>query len=106
MSFSRLAVFFGLAATFIGMPGQSLAVNQPPTARDDQYLRRDGSGPFELFVLWNDFDSEQNQFHIVSVTQGQHGSVAITADGQTVSYQLTENGFTGYDIFTYTIADS
>jgi hypothetical protein len=86
--------------------GQSfIAGNQPPLATQDQFLRRDGSGPFELLVLSNDFDPEHAPLQILSVTQGAHGSVAINTGAETVSYTLTDAGYVGSDIFTYTIGD-
>ena len=81
------------------------AGNHPPLALDDEFIRRDGAGPFELPVLANDFDLEQRPLEIISITQGAHGAVTITNGGAAVAYQLLEDGFAGDDTFTYTIAD-
>src|SRR5688572_7883958 len=81
------------------------AGNHAPLALDDEFIRRNGAGPFELPVLDNDFDQEQRPLQIISVTQGARGAVTILNDGAAVAYQLLENGFAGDDTFTYTITD-
>ena len=49
-------------------------------------------------------DSDRNALTVDSFTQANNGSVMINADN-TVSY-TSNAGFTGSDIFTYTVGDS
>jgi hypothetical protein len=62
-----------------------------------------GAGPVPIAVLANDSDPDATGLlRITSVTQGSYGTVAIAADGFTLTYDpagLT----TGIDVFTYTI---
>jgi hypothetical protein len=56
--------------------------------------------PVKVFVLANDTGANLS---VNSVTQGQHGSVAINGDGS-VTYNPA-SGFTGADTFNYTASD-
>jgi hypothetical protein len=84
-------------------------VNDTPDAVDDgtpspvQIL--ENVGPTEVDVLSNDSTVDAGEsLEIVSVTQGGHGSVAITGGGSGLTYDPA-GAFTGTDTFTYTISD-
>ncbi|TWU24176.1 Dockerin type I repeat protein [Novipirellula galeiformis] len=65
------------------------------------------SDPKRLLLLANDFETAENPLTIVSVgTGGTNGSVRIATDdgGRSVFY-TPQNGFTGRDVFTYTVSD-
>ncbi len=76
--------------------------NNAPVATDDSVIAT-GTDPLIINVTSNDSDSDGTVLSIVSVTQGQNGSVNINSDG-TVTYQANL-GFMGTDSFTYTIED-
>jgi large repetitive protein len=95
-------------------PGQQFTitvtpVNDTPDAVDDgtpspvQILQN--VGPTGIDVLSNDSTVDAGEsLEIVSVTQGGHGSVAITGGGSGLTYDPA-GAFTGTDTFTYTISD-
>lgn len=60
-------------------------------------------GSHRLAVLEADFDADGDRFIIASFTQPEHGSV--TQDGGVLIY-TPEAGYTGADIFRYTIEDA
>ncbi len=76
--------------------------NNAPVATDDSVIAT-GTDPLIINVTSNDSDSDGTVLSIVSVTQGQNGSVNINSDA-TVTYQANL-GFMGTDSFTYTIED-
>ncbi len=76
--------------------------NNAPVATDDSVIAT-GTEPLTINVINNDSDSDGSVLSIVSVTQGQNGSVIINSGG-TVTYQANL-GFMGTDTFTYTIED-
>jgi len=78
--------------------------NANPDAVDDNASVAEDSGANAINVLANDTDANADVLTIVSVTQGAHGSVAITGGGTGVSYTPAANYF-GSDSFTYTIDD-
>ncbi|HEX5177491.1 MAG TPA: Ig-like domain-containing protein, partial [Chthoniobacteraceae bacterium] len=59
-------------------------------------------GPFEFDVLASDSDPDGDQLSILSVTQGEHGTV--TTDGTSITYTPAPD-YAGTDLFTYTISD-
>lgn len=62
-----------------------------------------GAGPVSIGVLANDVDPDQTgTFIITLVTQGSHGTVAIAADGLSLTYDPA-GMTTGIDVFTYRI---
>ncbi|MBM4090052.1 MAG: tandem-95 repeat protein [Planctomycetes bacterium] len=75
--------------------------NQAPLAMDDSAVT-DEDVPVAIAVLANDSDPDLDPLTIESVTQGSHGSVAIS--GQEVIYTPSAN-YHGGDSFTYTISD-
>ncbi|MFL6255926.1 MAG: Ig-like domain-containing protein [Pyrinomonadaceae bacterium] len=76
----------------------------PPVAGDDAANVAEDSGANALAVLGNDTDPNGDTLTIISVTQGAHGSVAITGGGTGVSYTPTAN-YNGPDSFNYTVSD-
>ncbi len=76
--------------------------NNLPNAVDDAFVAM-GSAPLVINVLENDSDIDGLTLRIVSVTQGQNGSVSINTDG-TLTYQANL-GYIGTDTFTYTLED-
>lgn len=75
-------------------------VNDAPAAGPD--AGASAGGAVALDVLANDADVEGDPLTVVSVTQGQNGSVAI--DGGRVVY-TPGTRFSGTDSFTYTVSD-
>ncbi len=86
------------ASTFVTVSVE----NNLPNAVNDAYITS-GSAPLVINVLENDSDIDGTLLHVVSVTQGQNGSVNINSDG-TLTYQANL-GFIGTDTFTYTLED-
>jgi hypothetical protein len=84
--------------------GPCSAAPAPPDAVDDNANVFEDSGANAINVLANDTDANNDTLMVVSVTQGSHGSVAITGGGTGVSYTPAANYF-GADSFTYTISD-
>ncbi|HJQ36583.1 MAG TPA: cadherin-like domain-containing protein [Thermoanaerobaculia bacterium] len=79
--------------------------NVDPDAVDDNASVAEDSGANAVDVLANDSDANVSDTLIITaVTQGAHGSVAITGGGTGVSYTPNANYF-GSDSFTYTIDD-
>ena len=76
-------------------------VNDDPTAQDDSASVGTGASVV-IDVLANDSDPEGDSLTIVSVTQGNKGSVSL--DGGQVTY--TAGSKRGGDSFSYTISDS
>jgi hypothetical protein len=72
-----------------------------PTAGFDGFAVAEDGGPTALQVLANDTGSQTS---ISAVTQGANGTVVITAGGAGLTYE-PDPGFSGTDLFTYTIAD-
>ena len=73
------------------------AVNDSPTVAED-------SGANTINVITNDTDADNDALTVSAVTQGTHGTVAITNGGANVSYTPNANFF-GNDSFTYTVND-
>jgi DNA/RNA endonuclease G (NUC1) len=80
------------------------AVNDNPDAVNDTATITEDSGANTIKVRANDSDIDADTLYVSAVTQGTHGSVAITGGGTSVSYTPTANFF-GTDTFTYTISD-
>lgn len=76
----------------------------PPDAVDDAANVLEDSGANAVDVLANDTDANGDTLNVIAVTQGSHGSVAITGGGTGVSYTPAPNYF-GPDSFSYTIDD-
>jgi DNA/RNA endonuclease G (NUC1) len=79
-------------------------VQDPPDAVNDSSSVAEDSGANSINVLGNDSDVDGDTLTVTAVTQGAHGSVAITGGGTGVSYTPAANFF-GSDSFTYTIGD-
>ena len=75
-----------------------------PDAKNDTATVAEASKNNIIDVLANDVDPEGGKLTVTKVTQGTGGTVAIGTGGANVVY--TPNaGFSGSDIFTYTITD-
>ena len=81
-------------------------VNDPPTAVDDGAAVLEDGGPTAIDVLANDMTAPDTgeTLAIIAVTQGAHGTVAITGGGTGLSYAPSPDYF-GPDTFTYTVDD-
>jgi hypothetical protein len=85
-------------------------VNDAPDAVNDAATVAEDSSANPIDVLANDTDADNLSgpanagLTVTAVTQGAHGSVAITGGGTGVSYTPNANYF-GSDSFTYTISD-
>ncbi len=80
-----------------------LAVNDNPVARADYMTVSEDVTTISLNLLANDSDKENDTITILSVANGQHGTVVNNGDG-TISYIPFENYY-GSDSFTYIITD-
>lgn len=76
--------------------------NAAPTAVSDSATANAGQ-TISIDVLANDSDPEGDAINLISVTQPANGSAQV--NGDQVSYTANE-GFSGADSFTYTIADA
>jgi large repetitive protein len=79
------------------MPPPDAIDDTPPSVPEDAPSTR-------LNVLANDNSFDPDSFTVTALTQGAHGSVAISADGQAVEYTPGAN-YNGPDTFTYTVTD-
>jgi DNA/RNA endonuclease G (NUC1) len=79
-------------------------VEDGPDAVDDSATVAEDSGANTISVRDNDVDVDNDTLTVSAVTQGAHGTVAITGGGTTVSYTPNANYF-GNDSFTYTVDD-
>ena len=79
------------------------AVNEKPTANDDNVTTKEDTKVSSIDVLKNDTDADNDKLKVTSVTQGKNGSVSIN-DDNTLSYTPNEN-FYGADTFTYIVSD-
>ena len=80
----------------------------PTTSNRNPYVVNDivntpGSS-ITVYVLANDSDPDGDSLSISNVSNPANGSVSISADGQSVTYQPS-GGFSGLDEFTYTASD-
>jgi VCBS repeat-containing protein len=75
----------------------------PDAVNDDATVSED-SGANTLDVLFNDDDVDGNTVTIITVTNGNHGTVNITNGGTDLTY-TPDPDFYGTDTFTYTIDD-
>ncbi len=80
------------------------SINDDPDAVDDDAIISEDSGANTINVQANDSDVDGDSRTVTAVTQGAHGSVAITNGGADVTYTPSANYFGG-DSFTYTIND-
>jgi hypothetical protein len=81
------------------------AIPDSPNATNDTASVAAGSQNNVIHVLANDLDPDGGKLTVTNVTQGAAGTVAIAADGATVTYSLNHPAFSGSDLFTYTITD-
>lgn len=76
-------------------------VNDPPVGVGD--TATSGGAATTIAVLTNDTDVDGDTLTVTSVTQGAHGTV-IASTGGIVVYTPT-TGYTGGDVFSYTVSD-
>lgn len=76
--------------------------DQPPVAVDDSVTLTD-IAPTTIAVLANDFDPDGDPLTVHSVTQGNKGTVTITADGEVI--YTPARSFKNSDSFTYDVSD-
>ena len=76
--------------------------NHPPKAMDDTATTTQGR-PVTINVVANDTDADGDTLTAASVTQPSHGT-AVTNGNGTVTYS-PNSGFTGSDLFHYTVSD-
>jgi hypothetical protein len=94
----------GNGATATGMVAITVnAVNDVPSAADDTGFTT-LEAPVLLHVLDNDSDIDSNSLFVGSVGSASHGTVVITSNGKGVIY-TPEEGFAGFDTFTYSASD-
>lgn len=74
-----------------------------PTAVDDA-RRIPVSSSITLNILANDFDTDGDRINVQDVTQPANGTVQLNGDGSVL--YTARDGFSGDDIFTYTLADN
>jgi VCBS repeat-containing protein len=79
-------------------------VEDAPDAVNDATTIAEDSGANAIDVRANDSDVDGDTLTVTAVTQGTHGSVAISGEGTEVSYTPNANFF-GSDSFTYTVSD-
>ncbi len=77
-------------------------VDDVPTVRDDEASTPSGQ-PITVRVLSNDVDLDGDELTILTITQGDHGTVTDNGDG-TLTYTPGE-GFLGSDSFLYVVTD-
>ena len=84
------------------------AVNDPPTAVDDNRAMDEDTGPLVIDVLSNDSpggpDESGQVLTVTAITQPSHGMASIATGDQEVEYTPSADYF-GQDSFTYTISD-
>jgi hypothetical protein len=87
--------------------GDSVSAGAPPTATNDTVSIAEDFPNTIIDVLANDTVNPEGQgpLEVVTVSQGAHGTVAITNNGANVSYTPAANFF-GADSFTYTVEDA
>ena len=78
------------------------SVNDIPVAQDDTATTKEGKST-NINVLNNDSDADSDSLTVINVTQPNHGTAVINADG-TITYTPNSNWY-GLDSFTYTISD-
>ena len=77
--------------------------NDPPKANDDSVTTQEDNPAKKIDVLANDTEIDNEPLKVLSVTQGNNGTVSINSNN-TLSYIPNAN-FYGTDSFTYTITD-
>lgn len=81
--------------------------NQPPVANDDSVSTAMNT-PVDIDVLANDTDEDGNLVRqsISVVLEPEHGSVEYSADFSNCFTYTPGDGYSGFDAFTYQIADT
>jgi len=79
-----------------------------PAAANDSFIVEANTGANALSVLSNDAANTPDPLGIVGITQGAHGTVALTGSGASGATGLTytpTSGYSGSDSFTYTVSN-
>jgi hypothetical protein len=80
------------------------AANDPPSAGDDAAVASAGGGPVIIDVLNNDTTAPDAGESLAIISVGAAATGTTTINGSTIVY-TPASGFTGTDVFTYTIGD-
>jgi len=116
-NYSVLIVFFiiiigGIAGAYLifsnlgsdennqGTNGQ--ATNSAPVATEDYFIVPKNSYIFRIEALNNDYDIDDDDLNITSITTPLHGTAEML--DETINY-IPEVNFTGVDSFDYTVSD-
>jgi Arylsulfotransferase (ASST)/Bacterial cadherin-like domain/RTX calcium-binding nonapeptide repeat (4 copies) len=87
-------------------PAGPAAIDKPPVAVNDTLTVGEDSGATSVEVLSNDTDTDGGPKTVASVTQPQHGEVAIAAGGAGLTYE-PQSGYCNdgepSDTFTYAL---
>jgi len=78
-------------------------VNDDPVANDDTATVEEYSSDNQIDVLDNDYDIDGDTLEVIGVTTPDHGTATYDED---YVYYTPEDGYSGYDSFTYTITDN
>ena len=98
---SQAGAYFDATVTVTVSTGPVAGANRAPVANFD-FVRTILTAPITIDVLANDTDPDGDRLSIMSVTQGQRGTVTIV-NGRVV--YVAREGYVGPDQFTYTISD-
>jgi|GEM_PF-671031 len=98
-------VDFGVRTTSVGQKNVTLAPAAPDAIDDTRTILEDTETVFTL--LDNDTDADGDELRIVKVTQPEHGTVTIVADGKSVTYtpDLNYSDYSGPESFHYWLED-
>lgn len=78
------------------------SLNDVPVAQNDTAVTKEGKS-INISVLGNDSDADGDLLTVTNVTQPNHGTVTINADGK-LTYTPNSNWY-GPDSFIYTVSD-
>lgn len=96
----------GTDSAIVGVSIQNPPSNNPPDAADDSATLSEDGGAQSINVLSNDSIAPDTgeTLKVITVTQGQHGTVAIAADRFSITYTPHAN-YAGSDSFLYAVSD-
>lgn len=98
-----ISAFDGVLTTTATFTVTVNPVNDEPVVVVDSATTNEDT-PVVISVLTNDSDIESDSLSVSGVGSAAHGTVAITDEGQTVTYTPVSN-YNGSDSFTYTASD-
>jgi hypothetical protein len=79
-------------------------VPDAPDAKNDLAVVPRGAVSIDIDVLANDLDGDGEPLSIIAITSPLNGLAVINAGGKSIRY-TPEQGFSGSDLFQYTVAD-